>query len=360
MQYLKTGALILALSLSACASQDQATPDISAPATTSSSSPIPVEPSIWPLTGIAAQESHSLDPVILVKVENDPVVRPQTGLDSADIVVEELVEGGMTRFAAIYQSNIPQVVGPVRSVRHVDAAIAAPIADAFVFSGGAKRTMNFLYRKIPATTTIVTEGGSGMYRDSNHVAPHNVYLKLPELISSLAPNNTPTKGLIELRDDLSLTPSATLPSSSPEPQLDTQLTTNTAISKAKLKFSTNSQPTWHWDAASNSWLRFERSTPFVTPEGKQISTTNVLVLFVETMDAGYTDPAGNYVPRSVLTSGGSGFLLNAGVAAPIKWSKEKVASPISLYDTAGLDLALPVGTTWIELLPRIEGEINFE
>ena len=96
-------------------------------------------PATWSLTGLAGPDDAQWKPIVVVKVENNSLVRPQTGLESADLIFEELVEGGASRFAAVFQSNIPDEVGPVRSVRHVDVSLAAPIADVFVFSGGAKK-----------------------------------------------------------------------------------------------------------------------------------------------------------------------------------------------------------------------------
>ena len=144
-------------------------------------------------------------PIVVVKIENDPVVRPQTGLDRADLIFEELVEGGMTRFAVVFQSDLPDEVGPVRSVRHVDVAIAEPIADAFIFSGGAKRTMRFVGRKLPTTISVVTEGGPGMYRKSGLYAPHNLFLNMNEMLQSLAEHDTPSSGFF-VRPEPSATP----------------------------------------------------------------------------------------------------------------------------------------------------------
>ena len=67
-------------------------------------------------------------PAVAVKIENSIDARPQTGLNSADIVWEEVVEGGVARYLAVFDSKLPPVIGPVRSVRPMDPAIAAPAA----------------------------------------------------------------------------------------------------------------------------------------------------------------------------------------------------------------------------------------
>ena len=75
-------------------------------------------------------------PALAIKVENSGEARPQTGLDQADVVWEQVVEGGISRFVAVYQSQVPAEVGPIRSVRPMDPAIAAPLHGLIAFSGG--------------------------------------------------------------------------------------------------------------------------------------------------------------------------------------------------------------------------------
>ena len=91
----------------------------------------------WPLTGVAV-EAPPQRPALAVKVENSVAARPQSGLNAADVVWEEVVEGGITRFVAVYHSNLPPDIGPIRSVRPMDAAIAGPLHGLFAFSGGGR------------------------------------------------------------------------------------------------------------------------------------------------------------------------------------------------------------------------------
>lgn len=345
----------LALLLSACGSD-----------TNNGIEPLPSEsvaaPPTWSLTGELGPEGANLKPIVVVKVENSYVVRPQKGLEVADMVVEELVEGGMTRFAAIYQSEFPEIVGPVRSVRHVDASISSPIADAFIFSGGAKRTLRFLESKLSPEVTVITEGGPGMYRDNDYYAPHNLFLKTQEVLDSLAVTNTPSAGLFPERTPQMLS----LPEAAPASPEASPSVSSTPVKKdvpkviaeARIDFSTLEQARWTWDAASGTWLRSQRSTPFVDFSGKQISTKNVVVLEVSTMDAGYKDPGGGYVPRSVMTSSGRGWVLSNGLAMPVTWNKEHVADPITFTDSTGAPVYVPEGRLWVELMPEDSGAID--
>lgn len=354
---LTIASVIVALSLSACGGGGTS----AGPSTPTQS---PEAPPTWSLTGELGPTDAKLKPIVVIKVENSYDVRPQKGLEKADMIVEELVEGGMTRFAAIYQSEFPKIVGPVRSVRHVDAAISSPIADAFIFSGGAKRTLRFLESKLSPEVTVITEGGPGMYRDNKYYAPHNLFLKTQEVLDSLAVTNTPSDGLFPERTDVAFT-QPVAESASPAPSAAATDTTSTQeghaykkVAQARITFSTSEEARWTWDESTSTWLRSQHSTPFVDFSGNQLTTRNVVVLEVPTMDAGYKDPAGGYVPRSVLTSSGKGWILSNGLSLAVTWNKEHVADPITFTDAEGNPVALPVGKLWVELMPKDLGAIE--
>ncbi|CAB4342175.1 MAG: DUF3048 domain-containing protein [Actinobacteria bacterium] len=334
-----------------------------------SATPLPPLPAVWSFTGLPGPIDALSKPVMVVKIENDPVVRPQTGLNSADMVFEELVEGGITRFAAIYQSDIPKAIGPVRSIRHVDAAIASPIADIFVFSGGAPKTMRFVEQKVPASISVVTEGGIGMSRNSKHAPPHNVWLNPGKLIDSIADNKSPSFGFFanensDLYNPPEIVPIVTdspvsSPSESPSGTQSPLVSIPEPVAKVSIEFSQWENPVWTWSEATNLWLRSERKKPFENIDGTQFGVDNLVVLSIRTIDAGYKDPAGNYVPRSVLTGTGTGYLLSNGSSQKILWSKERVADIMTLTDEYGNRVTLPTGKTWVSLLPNDEGKIDF-
>ena len=91
--------------------------------------------------------------LVLVKIDNRPEARPQVGLNDADIVFEELTEGGITRFLAVYQSRLPPIVGPIRSVRPVDPALVSPLRGVFAYSGGTPPNVAAIerHRSSPST-----------------------------------------------------------------------------------------------------------------------------------------------------------------------------------------------------------------
>ena len=134
----------------------------------------------WPLTGLPVtgdDEAAQEHPVMVLKMDNTYASAPQVGLGSADMVVEELVEGGMTRLAAFYYSELPGDVGPARSMRASDIGIVSPVKGAMVTSGAAQVTIN---RIDDAGIPYFTEGDKGFYRDSSRSAPYNLFTNMSE------------------------------------------------------------------------------------------------------------------------------------------------------------------------------------
>lgn len=290
-----------------------------------------------------------LTPVIAVKVENDPVARPQAGLDAADLVVEELIEGGRTRFAAVYQSVIPTSVGPVRSLRHVDAAIVAPFADALHYSGGAAVTMKYVKGVLPKRITLYPDGAKGSYRDADRPAPHNLFMRLDKLAAKVKTRTTPAVGLFARTDNYTWADLGAL-----EPVAESE------ISRVTIKFSAAETSTWTWSKNDKLWLRAESGQPFVTPDGARIGAENIVILIVKTSNAGYNDPKGNPVPRTNLTGSGKGYILVNGARMSVTWQKKTVSSQITLLDGGGNLVNLPPGRTWVELVPKKGGKVSWK
>ena len=347
--------LALVLAISACGAKQEV-----------SSSPVPTPspiklPPVWSMTGLPGPDDAQAKPIMVVKVENAPQVRPQTGLEHADLIFEELVEGGMTRFATVWQSDIPPEIGPVRSVRHVDVAITEPMADIFVFSGGARRTMRFVNRKLPTTISINTEGAPGLYRKRGHRAPHNLFLKPEELLASVADNASISGGFFFRPDPVTVPAPSTSADASASPSARASAQTAIPVLDVSVAFSTFAEPNWKWDGASSQWLRSEGVKPFKNIDGSQFGTDNLVIIEVREIDAGYKGSTGGYVPRTVLTGSGRAWVLNAGTAFEVSWKKPRVDAQMELFDLAGNPFTMPVGRTWAELIPVLTtGHYSFD
>jgi hypothetical protein len=330
--------LVAMFALSSCGSNDGADSGVDTPVVT---------PAFWSLTGLAGPDDAQRKPIVVVKVENNSLVRPQTGLDSADLIFEELVEGGASRFAAVFQSNIPDEVGPVRSVRHVDVSLASPIADVFVFSGGAKKTMKYVGLELPAATSTVNEGFPGMNRKSGVSAPNNLFLDTKQMLAAVTQSDTPSSGFFVPAPSSSAT-------AGPAP-------VGKAVSTVEVAFSTLAEPNWKWNETDKLWMRSEGTKPFTNKDGSLFGTNNLVIIEIREVDAGYKGSTGGYVPRSVTSGSGRAWVLSKGKAVEVKWNKPTVTSQMELSDTNGNPFTMPTGRTWVELLPvETTGKYGFD
>src|SRR3954451_19895475 len=136
----------------------------------------------WPLTGQPAKGQAPGHPVMIVKIDNTESSSPQLGLSKADLITEELVEGGSTRLAVFFYKHVPKRVGPVRSMRATDIGIVKPAKAVLVASGGAPPTVA---RIRAARIKTFTEGATGYERDSTRTAPYNLFIHLKKLAKTL-------------------------------------------------------------------------------------------------------------------------------------------------------------------------------
>ncbi|GAB3593230.1 DUF3048 domain-containing protein [Angustibacter peucedani] len=309
------------------------------PSGTSNPSPSSSAPgrTVAPLTGLPVT-AVARRPALVVKVENSSAARPQSGLDRADVVVEELVEGGITRFAAVFQSRDPGTVGPVRSLRDVDAALASPTRGLLASSGAAGVVLRRL-RKAPVQLLTPSDPSSAYFRSGARDAPHNLYARADRLWAAAASGHrSPPRAYLPFAADgayASTTRGAGV----------------SAATRLDLRFSPAATPRWTYDRRSQRWLRSEGSTPSTTAGGSRLGAANVLVLRVRTRDAGYRDPVGNPVPETVLTGSGSLALLSGGRRVDGTWHKAGRGAAFVLRTSSGRPLLLAPGTTWVELVP---------
>lgn len=301
------------------------------PSGTSTSAPARV---VAPLTGLPVGKVAAR-PALVVKIENSSAARPQSGVDRADLVVEELVEGGITRFAAVFQSRDPGLVGPVRSLRDVDASVAAPLRGLLASSGAASVVLKRV-RRAPVQLMTPSSPPSAYVRTRSRPAPHNLYAHASALWAHADKGHrAPPEPYLPVAADAAHASTAT----------------GTATRSLRLRFSPSAQPRWSYDAGAHRWLRSEGTTPSRTAAGVRMTAQNVLVLRVRTRDAGYRDPIGNPVPETVLTGSGALTLVSGGRRVAGTWHKASRDAGLHLTDAGGHPLLLAPGTTWVELLP---------
>lgn len=305
--------------------------------------PAPVVPPRWPLTGVAATDMP-VRPALAVKIENSGEARPQTGLDEADNVWEEVVEGGISRFVAVYHSKVPTEVGPIRSVRPMDPAIIAPMHGLIAFSGGQAGFVNAL-QAAGIQTISMDAGAAGFYRKKGVApAPHNVY-------------GTPQTFWDQANAEHSAAPPAQFVFAK-RPESATAIATGAPAGTISVKLSGYAKPTWSWDAGSGTYLRSEGATPAVVRSGARLGATNVVTLSVRLVNSGTVDPAGNPVPETVMEGTGEGTLSSGGKFVAVTWTKNSIGEVLTLTAPDGSPATLAPGVTWIELVPSSTGSVT--
>lgn len=323
------GVAILAMTLTACS---QSAEEPTATDRTPESTPSPTEepePIIAPLTGLEVDDSSVLErTVVALKVDNAPRARPQVGLDVADILFTELVEGGTTRFIALYHSVLPGEAGPVRSGRDVDAQVLPAFSPVFGISGAAGPT----YAELRAAGLLIFEEGQAeaFSRDRNRPRPHN-------LMAS-------TTALEAASGDL---PEAV----SPWPFDDAAPQGGEQVTGADLAYSAFYSARWDWDPATSRWLRSQDGGPHTGPDDAQLSADTVVVARVPTFDGAGKDAGGNPIPEVNAVGEGDALVLRDGRSYPARWRKTDANSQFEWLTPEGQALPLRPGRTWVELVP---------
>lgn len=314
--------IALSLVLAGCGGDD---PEKESPEAEKSVTQEPEVPQTWPLTGLEAKAGESVEldhPVLVTKIDNSPSSAPQIGLSKADLVVEELVEGGITRLAAFYYSQLPGEIGPVRSMRASDIGIVSPVNADIVTSGAARET---LPRIDKAGIKYFGEGAPGVYRNSNRSAPYNLFASLKKVAKAAEDGKDQRPA-----DYLPWGTAADLPEGVPAGTISADFGSHTT----------------NWVFRNGRYVNNNSNAA----QGDRFQPESVLVIRVDVVDAGYRDPVGNFVPESKFTGGGKAQLFHGGKVIEAEWSKAKLNAPLELKTAAGA-LTVPAGKVWIELVP---------
>lgn len=336
------------LLLAGCSSDaESATPTATTEVTTDATAdkaaaPEPVVPATWALTGVPSADIANR-PALAIKVENSREARPQTGLEYADVVWEELVEGGITRYIAVYHSQVPDVVGPIRSVRPMDSNIIAPLNGLLAFSGGQPPFVQSV-REVGLQVVSNDAGAAGFYRTKDRKAPHNVFGTPSTFLGNAdATHQNSPKGEFLFAKDAATATAAVA---------------GAPTSSIAVVMSPSSKPSWSWDEASGTFLRSEGSTPAVSSTGAQLAAKNVVIIKVSMFNTPYTDPAGTPVPETQVIGSGEAVIATGGKSVTATWTKPDAATPFSLTAADGTPITLAPGNTWVELMPSSTGSVT--
>ncbi|WP_104196465.1 DUF3048 domain-containing protein [Cryobacterium sp. M15] len=326
--------IVPALLLSGC-SGSSATPTRTPTPAWASGYGAPAATEIAPLTGIAVAVGSSAHPSLAAKIDNHVAARPQVAIDRTDLVFEELVEGGITRYVAVWQSSIPDQVGPVRSIRPMDPDIIAPFGGLVSYSGGQQRFVDAM-TATGQISAIFDYDTTGLFsRSKATAAPHNVILAASEFANRNVTVAPPAQQYAY---------AATLAGAS-------AVVDGAPISVVNTRFSNSSARSWTWNAEATAYLRAQDGAPDLTGDGVQLAATNVVVLRVDvTVDQS--------IPKTELISSGEASISTGGKTLAATWSKSSQTAPIRLVDAHGVTIRLAPGNTWFQLVPNGTGSTD--
>jgi len=288
-----------------------------------------------PLTGLELGSEALSGPSISVKIDNTSAGRPQVGIASADLVFEELVEGGVTRYLAVFHSDLPQEVGPVRSGRPQDSDLIAPLGGVFVYSGVGNNNVREIIRRSGAQLVeddlpANPEDKKFFFRSDRKSPPMNLHIRAAELAQSYATLPPPVQKF-QYRTD---------------PAEATAVVSGLDASSVRAVFSSGVESIWKWDATSGTYLKFLiNGSPDNDANGVQISATNVVVL-----SPNYADVEG--LPTALIAGKSDrAFIATGGKMLAGRFVSALAKDPIQLTDQDGNPVYLSPGKTFVLLPP---------
>ena len=294
-----------------------------------------------PLTGVEPSDDVEVDrPAVAVKIENASIAYPLSGLEDADVVYEELVEGGITRFMAIYHCGDSRKAGPVRSARIVDPALLVPYTKILAYSGSNK-PVNDALSDADVVQLDETRAGNGVKRVPREgiTSEHTLYANTAVLRRKGRKDHgdAPADDIFEFGDPTGKGKRART---------------------VTLVFSGATEITY--DYKKGHYLRSQNGEPFMTERGPQVTVDNVVIETHEVrLSQQITDVAGNpSVEIADETGSGPAVLFRDGRAIEGTWEREAVGDAVRFLTKAGKAMVFKPGNIWIHLLPSEQSEVE--
>jgi hypothetical protein len=279
-----------------------------------------------PLTGLVSFENPDR-PALVIKIDNVDAARPQAGVNQADVVYEEIVEGSLTRLAAVFQSRGSDPVGPVRSVRTTDVHLLAQLNKPLFASSGGNPGARAELGDSSLVDVGATEVPDKYFRESTHAPPHNLYTRTTDLWSAGAGRGGRPPSLFTYRAAGAPRPAGAIPTSG--------VTINYG----------NAQADYTWNGSG--WARKQNGRNHVDDKGVQVAPANVIIQFTN-YGISMADESS---PEAIVTGSGEAWVFTDGYLVRGRWTRKNDSSVTAYTDDNGNPIGLTPGTTWVAL-PR--------
>jgi hypothetical protein len=278
------------------------------------------------LTGLPAGPTVTSRAALAVKIDNAPGGQPQWNLADADVVFEENVEG-VTRFIAVFQTNMPDRIGPVRSARTSDLDVLASLNRPILAWSGGNGGVTLAVRgghEYGWFSNLSAQASGCYYRSGTRRAPHNLLLD-PECARQSATLAGPARPVFDYdRADA-------LASGRREPRFTVRMN--------------GLDVTWVWNPTTDRYQRRQRGDWHVDVDGTRVEAENVVELRIDYVRSAADERS----PEAVTVGSGPATVHRDGVAVEGTWSRSDRFAPFTLVDADGLPILLSPGTTFVEL-----------
>jgi hypothetical protein len=283
-------------------------------------------------TGLAGENKQ----ILVVKIDDTNAAHPQIGVEDADLVYVEQVEGGLTRLAAIYTSKLPPLIGPIRSARISDIELLAQFGRVGFAYSGAQSKMRPVIAEANLENLSAERNPPSIYgKDPNRIGPVDMILK-PDLLLERA--NANPKIRIE-------TATASVFAFGDAPKGET----NTAIAKIKWP---SAKYELRWDSANEKWLIYFNEKPNMAANGEHLYADTAIIQIVSITPSIYGDKFGEITPFSKTTGSGKAVMLRDGFSYQISWQRN-LETDVTTWKSEDGDVAnFKPGRTWIFLTDK--------
>ncbi|NJP71967.1 DUF3048 domain-containing protein [Streptomyces sp. C1-2] len=268
-------------------------------------------------------------PVLAVKIDNVAPARPQAGLDTADVVYAEQVEGGLSRLMAVYASRWPESVGPVRSARESDLELLRQFHDPTLAFSGAQHKLLPLIDKAPLRAATPESEPDAFYRATGRSAPHDLFLHPRELMGSAPGADALTNGF-----RFGAAPSGGTPESA----------RTVRFPAARFTFT--------WSGDRERWLVSTDGRPTVNPEGDRVAPATVVVQYVSVHDSTFHDYLGSATPYTETVGAGRAQVLRDGRSYEGHWKRDTATQGTKFTTPEGAPLNFAKGQVWVVLAQK--------
>jgi hypothetical protein len=283
----------------------------------------PPGPLLSPFTG---EPVRRLGPVLAMKIDNIVLARPQTGLTHADIVYVLPVEGGLSRFLAVFSSHIPSVIGPVRSAREDDIKLLRQFGrPAFAFSGAQPQLLPVVEhsRIVDLYAGVV----GGYYRDFSRVEPYNLYAQTKTLLRE--------SRRASRAHDIGFR-FGPLPAGG-------RLRSSFSVSYAAASFE------FRWSGRLRRWLVWMDGSPAMTTDAGQMRPRTVVIQYTVVSTSRFLEQGRVRPPYARTVGSGTAVVLRGGLAYRVHWSRPRADGGTTYTLPSGAPMTFARGQVWVVL-----------